>query len=171
MEPGERVALIGRNGSGKSSLLKLITGEGLAHTGMVRLASGITLSVVPQDTGFLQGSLKEYAREQRLEEPLFFSILRKMGFPRVQLEKEMQSFSAGQKKKVLLASSLCRPAHLYLWDEPLNFIDVLSRIQIEQLILQYQPTLLFVEHDAAFLENIATKTVEIQRMGLSAELS
>ncbi len=164
VESGERVALVGRNGSGKSSLLKLIAGEELSHTGTVRLASGLTLSVVPQDTDFLQGSLKGYAREQRLEEPLFFAILRKMGFPRVQLEKEMQSYSAGQKKKVLLASSLCRPAHLYLWDEPLNFIDVLSRIQIEQLILQYQPTLLFVEHDAAFLQNIATKTVEVQRL-------
>lgn len=170
VEFGERVALTGRNGSGKSSLLKLVAGKGITHTGTVRLASGLTLSVVVQDTGFLQGSLKEYAREQRLEEPLFFTILRKMGFPRIQLEKEMQSFSAGQKKKVLLASSLCCPAHLYLWDEPLNFIDVLSRIQIEQLILQYRPTLLFVEHDAAFLQNIATKTVEIQRMGLSAEL-
>ena len=164
VESGERVALVGRNGSGKSSLLKLIAGEELSHTGTVRLASGLTLSVVPQDTDFLQGSLKGYAREQRLEEPLFFAILRKMGFPRVQLEKEMQSYSAGQKKKVLLASSLCRPAHLYLWDEPLNFIDVLSRIQIEQLILQYQPTLLFVEHDAAFLQNIATRTVEVQRL-------
>lgn len=164
VESGERVALVGRNGSGKSSLLKLIAGEELSHTGTVRLASGLTLSVVPQDTDFLQGSLKGYAREQRLEEPLFFAILRKMGFPRVQLEKEMQSYSAGQKKKVLLASSLCRPAHLYLWDEPLNFIDVLSRIQIEQLILQYQPTLLFVEHDAAFLQNIATKTVKVQRL-------
>ena len=166
VESGERVALTGRNGSGKSSLLKLIAGEALSHTGTIRLASGMTLSAVPQDAGFLYGGLKEYAREQRLEEPLFFAILRKMGFARVQLEKEMQFFSEGQKKKVLLASSLCYPAHLYLWDEPLNFIDVLSRIQIEQLILQYRPTLLFVEHDAAFLRNIATKTIEVQRVGL-----
>ena len=71
----------------------------------------------------------------------------------------MGDFSEGQKKKVLIARSLCEKAHLYIWDEPLNFIDVISRIQIESLILEYKPTLLFVEHDKAFRNNICTKTV------------
>ena len=69
----------------------------------------------------------------------------------------MEDFSAGQKKKVLLARSLCEPAHLYLWDEPLNYVDVLSRLQIEELLKSSGPTLLFVEHDAAFVEAVATK--------------
>ena len=69
--------------------------------------------------------------------------------------------SEGQKKKVLIAGSLCEKAHLYVWDEPLNFIDVFSRMQIEKMILTYQPTLLFVEHDEAFRRNIATKTIEL----------
>ena len=73
----------------------------------------------------------------------------------------MQHFSAGQKKKVLLAKSLCQSAHLYLWDEPLNYIDLFSRMQIEQLILDYEPTLLFVEHDEAFTQKIATRIVEL----------
>ena len=73
----------------------------------------------------------------------------------------MSDFSAGQKKKVLLAASLCQQAHLYVWDEPLNFIDVLSRMQIEDLIVSFKPTMLFVEHDRIFCENIATKTVEL----------
>jgi lincosamide and streptogramin A transport system ATP-binding/permease protein len=62
---------------------------------------------------------------------------------------------------VLIAKSLCEQAHLYIWDEPLNYIDVLSRIQIEELLLEYQPTILFVEHDRVFSENIATKFVNI----------
>ena len=73
----------------------------------------------------------------------------------------MGDYSAGQKKKVLLARSLCQSAHLYVWDEPLNYIDVLSRIQIEELLLTFRPTLLFVEHDCVFCEKIATKTVEL----------
>ena len=62
----------------------------------------------------------------------------------------------GQKKKTAMAHSLCQQANLYLWDEPLNYIDVISRLQIEDLILRCRPTMIFVEHDASFLQNIAT---------------
>ncbi len=90
-------------------------------------------------------------------------ILRKLGFTREQFEKKIEDFSGGQKKKVLLAKSLCQKAHLYVWDEPLNFIDVLSRIQIETLLLEYQPTMLFVEHDTIFTQKIATKWIELKK--------
>ena len=73
----------------------------------------------------------------------------------------MRDYSAGQKKKVLLAGSLCSQAHLYIWDEPLNYIDVFSRMQLEELILRYSPTLLLVEHDRTFLERIGADFVEI----------
>lgn len=62
---------------------------------------------------------------------------------------------------MLLARSLCEQAHLYLWDEPLNYIDVFSRMQIEQLLTACQPTLLFVEHDRTFCDKIATETVRL----------
>ena len=79
---------------------------------------------------------------------------------RVQFEKTMENYSEGQKNKVLIAGSLLTPAHLYIWDEPLNYIDVFSRIQIENLILKFQPTMLVVEHDVRFRDKIATKIVE-----------
>ncbi|MCI9413939.1 MAG: ABC-F type ribosomal protection protein [Clostridiales bacterium] len=157
IEQGDRIALIGKNGSGKSSLLKLIAGEPIAHRGALRLGSGLLLSTVPQDASGLSGSLKAYAAEHRLDETLFLSLLRKLDFSRQQFTCDMEDFSAGQKKKVLLARSLCEPAHLYLWDEPLNYVDVLSRLQIEELLKSSGPTLLFVEHDAAFVEAVATK--------------
>ena len=69
--------------------------------------------------------------------------------------------SQGQKKKVLIASSLLTPAHLYIWDEPLNYIDIFSRMQIEKLLNEYQPTLLFVEHDVRFRELVANKMLEL----------
>ena len=90
--------------------------------------------------------------------------MRKLDFARVQFEKDMADFSAGQKKKVLLARSLCEQAHLHIWDEPLNYIDVFSRIQIENLLLDFRPTILFVEHDRVFCEKIATKTVALSRL-------
>ena len=62
---------------------------------------------------------------------------------------------------MLLAKSLCKPAHLFLWDEPLNFIDIFSRMQLEDLLLTFQPAMLFIEHDRAFREKIATRIVEL----------
>ena len=62
---------------------------------------------------------------------------------------------------MLIAKSLCDQAHLYLWDESLNFIDILSRIQIENLILKFKPTMLCAKHDKSFVENIATKKINI----------
>lgn len=161
IEQGERIALCGKNGSGKSSILKLICGEPLTFTGNFRKESQLKVSYVSQDTSFLQGSLNAYAAEQNIDESLLKAILNKLGFSKVQFEKNMGDYSAGQKKKVLIAKSLCEHAHLYVWDEPLNYVDVISRMQIEELILTYEPTLLFVEHDGVFCHKIATRQVEL----------
>lgn len=104
-------------------------------------------------------SLTDYAIVNGIDESLFKAILRKLDLSRVQLEKDMRDFSGGQKKKVLIAKSLCEKAHLLVWDEPLNFIDVISRIQIEELLFEYEPTILFVEHDSVFCDKIATKKI------------
>jgi len=160
LERGERVALTGGNGSGKSSIIRLICGEDVPHSGKVNVGSKLIISYVPQDASFLSGDLSGYAKERQIDETLFKTILRKLDFSRVQFEKDMRDYSAGQKKKVLIALSLCQQAHLYVWDEPLNYVDVLSRVQIEELIMVYKPTLLFVEHDRAFCDNIATKRID-----------
>ena len=161
MQRGDRVVLDGKNGSGKSSLLKLLVGEPIEHSGMIQLESGLVISYVPQDTSHLKGMLSDFADENHIDESLFKAILRKMDFERIQFEKDIQDFSGGQKKKVLIAKSLCEQAHLYVWDEPLNYIDVYARMQIEKLILGYKPTMLLVEHDVRFREEIATKQIEI----------
>lgn len=161
LQSGERVIIDGKNGSGKSSLLKLLSNYPIEHTGTVTIGSGLVISYVPQDTSHLKGRLSEFAEKNNLDESLFKAILRKMDFERVQFEKDIKDFSGGQKKKVLIAKSLCERAHLYVWDEPLNFIDVYSRMQIEQLIESFSPTMLLVEHDIAFRDAIATKIVNL----------
>lgn len=160
IEQGDRLALIGKNGCGKSSVLKLIYDEDIDYTGTFRKGSQLKISYVSQDTSNLKGNLTDYAKDNDIDESLFKSILRKLDFSRSQFEKDMSAFSGGQKKKVLIAKSLCEKAHLYIWDEPLNFIDIISRMQIEELLLSYSPTILFVEHDSEFSKNISTKIFE-----------
>lgn len=166
---GERIALHGKNGCGKSTLIQAIlqragqapTHPSLTEEGVCETASGLVISYISQDTSGLSGTVPEFCQSHGLDQSLFCSILRQLDFERVQFQKNMEDYSEGQKKKVLLAASLMTPAHLYIWDEPLNYIDVFSRMQIEKLLLQYQPTMLFVEHDIRFREKIATKTIEL----------
>ena len=169
---GERLVLSGENGSGKSSLIKAIlrassgkdadiNGQGLIVEGILDVASGLTISYINQDTSFLSGYLEDYCEKQGLDKSIFLAILRQLDLGRDQFAKRMEDFSEGQKKKVLIAASLLTPAHLYIWDEPLNYIDVFSRMQIEKLILDHQPTMLLVEHDVRFREKTATQSVRL----------
>ncbi|NLL00024.1 MAG: ABC-F type ribosomal protection protein [Clostridiales bacterium] len=157
----DRIAVRGKNGSGKSTLFKLLLGKGISYTGNVFIAQGLKISYVSQDTSYLEGSLTDFVLKYGLDETIFKTVLRQLDFERGQFDKDISSFSQGQKKKVLLAKSLSEPAHLFFWDEPLNYIDVLSRVQIEELILAFCPTLVFVEHDRIFTEKIATKEIHL----------
>jgi len=190
IQKGDRIALSGKNGCGKTSLNKMIlqkagygqsgveaSKEGtnitgvrkciseanlrISETGTCETAPNLVISYVGQDASCLKGNIETYCNSQSLDKSLFLAILRQLDFERVQFSKNMEEYSEGQKKKVLLATSLLTPAHLYIWDEPLNYIDVFSRMQIEKLLLTYQPTMLFVEHDVKFCEKIATKRVEL----------
>ena len=169
VKKGDRIALAGHNGCGKSTLIKRILqntgidtelGE-FTENGICETASGLIISYICQDTSFLKGSIWDFCEEKRLDRTMFGALLRQLDLERVQFTKNMENFSEGQKKKVLIASSLLTPAHLYVWDEPLNYIDVFSRMQIEKLLTEYQPTMIFVEHDVRFREEIANKTIKL----------
>lgn len=172
IDPGQRYAICGKNGSGKSTILKAILKQHnpflvdaavdhLKVSGRIKLASGLLISYVSQDTSFLSGSFEAFAKDQAIELHLLRTLLDKLDFAAILFDKDLAHLSEGQKKKVLLAASICQRAHLYIWDEPLNYIDLLSKIQIEEMILKYNPTLLFIEHDPYFIEKIATHIIQL----------
>lgn len=188
---GDILFLNGENGCGKSTLIKAIindinnkreayqemadviqsgeTGDmlqggetgNMVTSGKLETASGLVISYINQSTSHLSGSLKEYAKNHNLDYSIFLTLLRKLDMGRVQFEKNIEEYSEGQKKKVLIAASLLTSAHLYIWDEPLNYIDVFSRMQIEKLIESFRPTMILVEHDVRFREKLATKVIEL----------
>ena len=160
---GRQYVVRGVNGSGKSTLLKALSGNHSDCSGELIVASGLIISHVFQHNDHLSGSLSSLCRRCGIDESLFKSILRKMDFSRLQFEKNIEDFSEGQKKKVMLAVSLCEKAHIYIWDEPLNFVDLPSRLQLEALICASKPTMIFVEHDALFCERIKAEEIFIER--------
>ena len=111
----------------------------------------------------METNLKEFAKKYEVEESIFKAMLVKMGFSNSEFNKDINQMSEGQKKKILIAKSISEQANFYIWDEPLNYIDILTRIQIEEAILKYKPTLIFVEHDETFIKKISTKVIELKK--------
>lgn len=107
--------------------------------------------------------MKTFAKDNKIDESIFKAMLSKMGLSKLDFDTKMGEMSEGQKKKILIAKSISEQANLYIWDEPLNYIDILTRIQIEDAILKYEPTLVFVEHDEAFTEKVATKIIKLEK--------
>lgn len=160
---GDKIHLRGENGTGKTSVFKLLCGQAVSYNGNLYTAKDLKISCLPQGIEGLCGTLQDFAAAYVPNETLFYTLLRKLDFSREQFSCRLENCSAGQKKKVQLARCLCTQAHLYILDEPLNYIDVWSRMQLEKLLKETNATLLFSEHDAVFCTQTATKTVCLQK--------
>ncbi|OAL87208.1 ATP-binding cassette domain-containing protein [Acinetobacter sp. SFD] len=202
LERGERVCLIGRNGEGKSTLLKLIEGSLLPDSGEVSLQNGITISMLAQDVPMDSGKVADIVADGAGEaaevlrayheaseacvlgdmdacermgnlqhkmdqldgwalETKVNSILSKMG---LDPEADLADLSGGRKRRVLLARALLTQPDVLLLDEPTNHLDVESIEWLEKFLLdQNNLTLLFISHDRAFVDSIATRIVELDR--------
>lgn len=172
VKEGDRIAIDGRNGTGKSSLINFILGNlgvsevsssysRLISEGKCEITKDLIISYISQDTSHLKGDITNFCYEYGIDKSLFCSLLIKLDFEKDDFLKDIKDYSAGQKKKILIAKSLLTPAHIYIWDEPLNYLDIFSRVQVEDVVKDFDPTILFIEHDVKFKTTIANKIVTL----------
>ena len=159
--PGDRVAVVGPNGSGKTSLLDQIENAPYDHTGTLSRPGHVSVARTFQNPQWTSGSLRGRLSEAGLDESRFRQITAVLGIRGRVLDGRIEDLSHGQQKKIDLARAFLANAHLLLWDEPLNFIDIDAREQIEEVLLRDKPTVVFVEHDAAFIDRVATQVVRL----------
>ena len=161
LERGQHLVLSGKNGTGKSSIVKVIKGifDGQIK-GKLEVVSSLQISYVDQMPQH-QGTLRDFAGENHIEIETFYSHLRKLGMERSVFDQTIETMSQGQQKKVELAKSLAQKAQLYVWDEPLNYLDVFNHEQIITLIKTFSPSMLIIEHDAAFIEALGENNINL----------
>lgn len=159
--PGERIAVVGPNGCGKTTLLDVICGRRIPDGGIVHRPAHVTLSRGHQHPAWQRGLLREHLARAGHDQTRFRQLLGVFGVRGDVFERDLTTFSPGQLKKVDLCRTLLAGADVLIWDEPLNYVDVHSRERLEQALLRDAPTLLFVEHDQAFVERVATRVIDL----------
>jgi ATP-binding cassette subfamily F protein uup len=175
IDPGERVCLVGRNGTGKTSIMRVISGEEKPQSGDITKPNGVVLTRLPQEVpdGIIGtvyevihaglrigGTEEDWEADVRVED-----LMEEMKLP---AEKEFQSLSGGMKRRVLLARALVGQPDVLLLDEPTNHLDLESILWLENFLLKVRPTLFFVTHDRAFLRKLSTRIVELDRGSLTS---
>ena len=173
IEDGERIGLIGRNGAGKSSLLRLVTGEATADDGTVWRTPALRVGAVAQEPAFAPGATIEAAVAAPLraaadpEEGWQVShrvatLLSRFGLPGA---AEIASLSGGQKKRVALAAALAAQPQLLVLDEPTNHLDMDTKAMLVRVLRDFDGTLLFVSHDRKFLSALSNRVLELTADG------
>lgn len=174
IEGGEQIGLLGRNGMGKSTLLKLIAGEILPHEGIIARQQNIQIAYLPQEVPQgLSGSVKDIVASglEEVISPVDDEHLWKRQHQvekivsRMELDPDarFEVLSAGMKRRVYLARGLVREPNLLLLDEPTNHLDITSIDWLEDFLKRRGGTLVFVTHDRVFLQRLATRIVELDR--------
>ncbi|MGE3819987.1 MAG: ATP-binding cassette domain-containing protein [Isosphaeraceae bacterium] len=169
VEAGERVCLLGRNGEGKSSLLRLIEGDLKADDGEVIRQQGLRIARLPQEVPQDQSGrvadrvaegLSDEDRHAGGDDHRVLAVLSRIG---LDPDATFESLSSGMKRRVLLAASLVGEPEILLLDEPTNHLDIDSIRWLEDFLARFGGTLVFVTHDRAFLSRLATRIVELDR--------
>lgn len=168
IEPGERIGLLGRNGSGKTTFMRMLAGQVIPDHGTIQFAPGTRVSLLPQDVPTdLVGTVREVVASglPEYDETTMWSaerqverLLTDMQLP---AEADVTSLSAGWKRRVLLARAIVAEPDLLLLDEPTNHLDIESIRWLEDFLSRWRKAYLFVTHDRAFLRRLATRIIEL----------
>ena len=170
VERGERVALLGPNGTGKSTLMRLATGEISPQRGLVRLGHNVTPAYQDQQLARLDDGktvLEEAMDATGLKAPEARDLLGAFLFSGEDVFKKVSSLSGGERNRLSLAELVVSSANLLLLDEPTNNLDIPAREALEEALLEYRGTMLFISHDRYFLRKLATRVVELENRKLA----
>lgn len=165
----DRIALVGPNGVGKSTLLKTIVKDLPALAGEIRYGTNVQISYYDQEQAKLSSNksvLKELWDEWPLmNEKDIRTVLGRFLFSGEDVDKAVTSLSGGEKARLALAKLMMQKANFLILDEPTNHLDLDSKEVLENALIDYPGTLLFVSHDRYFINRIATKVVELSGDG------
>jgi ATP-binding cassette subfamily F protein uup len=176
IEPGERIAVIGRNGTGKSTLLKVLSGEAAPDSGSVWRQPGVRLARLEQDVPLsanrpvfdvvADGHTHHSAEDEQWRRDHDVDLV----LSRLHLEGDaiVDTLSGGWRRRVLLARALVGQPDLLLLDEPTNHLDIEAIAWLEEFLASYRGAVVFVTHDRAFLQRLATRIVELDRGRLTS---
>ena len=162
---GEKVALMGKNGTGKSALIKMILGKDTQYSGEIKLGTSIKVGYIPQNITFenINESILDYfLKDNSFNETQARTKLAKYGFRGENVFKKIYSLSGGEKVRLLLIKLIQKDINFLILDEPTNHIDIDTRELLEEALNEYAGTVLFVSHDRFFINKLATKVLSIK---------
>jgi ATP-binding cassette subfamily F protein 3 len=165
IERGERVALLGPNGTGKSTIMRLATGELSPQRGIVRPGNNVRLTYQDQQLARLDDSktvLEEAMDTTGFDAPEARDLLGAFLFSGEDVFKKVGSLSGGERNRLSLAEIVVSGANLLLLDEPTNNLDIPAREALEEALLEYRGTMFFISHDRYFLRKLATRVVDLE---------
>lgn len=167
---GEKVALIGKNGVGKTSLIKMILGEDLQFSGEIKLGSSILIGYIPQNIIFENNKtiLDFFLDDNSFTETQARTKLAKYGFRGESVFKKISFLSGGEKVRLLLIKLIQKDIKFLILDEPTNHIDVDTRELLEEALAEYSGTVLFVSHDRYFINKLADRVVNIEEYAIKS---
>lgn len=157
---GDIIWLRGVNGTGKSTLLRLIKGE--ITSDCVSYQENIEISQIFQEPLWKNGTIEKLIDDRELKDR-FLDICKILDIKSLALDKPIETYSSGEQRKIDIARALACKNQLLLLDEPLNYMDTYFKEQLEKAILTYEPTLVFVEHDETFGHNIANRIITLEK--------
>src|SRR3712207_4457420 len=170
VEHGERVALLGPNGTGKSTIMRLATGELSPQRGSVRLGHNVAPAYQDQQLAWLDDDktvLEEVMDATGLKAPEARDLLGAFLFSGEDVFKQVSALSGGERNRLSLAEIVVSGANLLLLDEPTNNLDIPAREALEEALLEYRGTMFFISHDRYFLRKLATRVVELENRKLA----
>lgn len=175
IDESERIGLIGRNGMGKTTLLRLVLGDLSPESGTITKPKDLRIAYLPQEVPEnLSGSIYHLVKQglegmsfdwqkEEIEWRMNLQVEKILSRMQLDADAKFETLSTGMKRRVLLAKGLVADPHLLLLDEPTNHLDIQSIVWLEDFLARWKGSLVFITHDRVFLQTLSTRIVELDR--------